>query len=70
VQDAEPGLIEVRQGLAIIDYDKISLENPKAIERCPTGAIVWIDEQQFPSLLDAAMSAQTGALEQSRGAVA
>lgn len=54
VQDAETGLIEVRQGLAIIDYDKISLENPKAIERCPTGAIVWIDGQQFPSLVEAA----------------
>lgn len=70
VQDAEPGLIEVRQGLAIIDYEKIDLENPKAVDRCPTGAIVWIDGQQFPSLLEAARSAQMGALEQSRGAVA
>ena len=57
VQDAEPGLIEVRSGLAIIDYDRIELENPKAVERCPTGAIVWIDGQQFPSLLEAAKGA-------------
>ena len=62
VQDAEPGLIEVRQGLAIIDYEKISLENPKAIERCPTGAIVWIDEQQFPSLVEAARGVQADAV--------
>jgi Na+-translocating ferredoxin:NAD+ oxidoreductase RNF subunit RnfB len=62
VQDAEPGLIEVRQGLAIIDYDKVSLENPKAIERCPTGAIVWIDEQQFPSLVEAARGVQADAV--------
>ncbi len=37
-------------GLAVIDYDKIELENPKAVERCPTGAIVWIEGQQFPEL--------------------
>ena len=57
VQDAAPGLIEVRQGLAVIDYDRIELENPKAIERCPTGAIVWVEGQQFPTLVDAARSA-------------
>jgi len=62
VQDAEPGLIEVRQGLAIIDYGKISLENPKAIERCPTKAIVWIDGQQFPSLVEAVGGVQADAV--------
>lgn len=56
VQDAEPGLIEVRNGLAIIDYEKIDLENPKAVERCPTGAIVWVEGQQFPTLVDAVRS--------------
>jgi electron transport complex protein RnfB len=57
VQDAAPGLIEIRQGLAVIDYDLIELENPKAIERCPTGAIVWMEGQQFPVLADAVRSA-------------
>jgi RnfABCDGE-type electron transport complex B subunit len=56
-QDAEPGLIEIHSGLAVIDYDKIHLENPKALERCPTGAIVWIEGQQFPSIIEAAKSA-------------
>lgn len=56
VQDAAPGLIEVRRGLAVIDYDRIELENPKAIERCPTGAIVWVEGQQFPTLVDAVRS--------------
>ena len=51
VADAEPGLISMVSGLAIIDYDQIALENPKAIERCPTGAIVWIQGQQFPELI-------------------
>ena len=46
-----PGLISMVSGLAVIDYDKIELENPKAVERCPTGAIVWIEGQQFAELL-------------------
>ena len=46
-----PGLITMVGGLAVIDYDKIELENPKAVERCPTGAIVWIEGQQFAELL-------------------
>ncbi len=50
VVDAAPGLISMVNGLATVDYDKIELENPKAIERCPTGAIVWIEGQQFPEL--------------------
>jgi len=49
-QDAAPELIEIRRGLAVIDYDRIELENPAAVERCPTGAIVWVEEQQFPRL--------------------
>ncbi len=56
VVDAEPGLVSMVSGLATIDYDKIELENPKATERCPTGAIVWIEGQQFPELLIAAGS--------------
>jgi Na+-translocating ferredoxin:NAD+ oxidoreductase RNF subunit RnfB len=51
VADAEPGLIEMVSGLATIDYDRIELENPAAIERCPTGAIVWIQGQQFAELI-------------------
>jgi H+/Na+-translocating ferredoxin:NAD+ oxidoreductase subunit B len=47
VQDAEPGLIEMVSGLAVIDYEKISLQNEDALRRCPTGAITWIDYAQF-----------------------
>jgi len=51
VADAEPGLIEMRSGLAVIDYDRIETENPAAIARCPTNAIVWVDGAQvFPDL--------------------
>lgn len=50
VQDAAPGLIRMEPGLAVVDYQNIELANPKAVERCPTGAIVWIEGQQFPTL--------------------
>jgi len=51
VADAEPGLIEMRSGLAVIDYDRIEIENPAAIARCPTDAIVWVEGAQiFPDM--------------------
>ena len=45
--DAAPGLIAMRSGLAVIDYEQIDLQNPAAIARCPTGAIVWLEGAQF-----------------------
>ena len=50
VADAADGLIEMVHGLAVVDYGRIETENPKAVERCPTGAIVWMEGQQFPDL--------------------
>lgn len=47
VQDSAPGLISVASGVAVIDYERIALEDVRAIERCPTGAIVWLDGAQF-----------------------
>jgi len=46
VVDAAPGLIAMRDGLAVIDYERIDLATPAATERCPTGAIVWIEGLQ------------------------
>lgn len=45
--DAPAGLIEMKDGLAVIDYSKSEIENREAIARCPTGAIVWIEGSQF-----------------------
>jgi Na+-translocating ferredoxin:NAD+ oxidoreductase RNF subunit RnfB len=42
--DSPEGLIDIRNNLAVIDYSKNNLASPVAIERCPTGAIVWLDE--------------------------
>ncbi len=47
VQDAVEGLISVTSGVAVIDYDRIALAEPRATERCPTGAIVWLAGAQF-----------------------
>jgi Na+-translocating ferredoxin:NAD+ oxidoreductase RNF subunit RnfB len=51
VVDAAEGLVSMEDGLAVVDYERIESQNPKAIERCPTGAIVWIEGQQFPELI-------------------
>jgi Na+-translocating ferredoxin:NAD+ oxidoreductase RNF subunit RnfB len=47
VQDAPPGLISVATGLAVIDYDLIAQAEQRAVSRCPTGAIVWLEGAQF-----------------------
>ncbi len=47
VMDAAPGVIRLDNNLAVIDYAKSSLASPAAIERCPTGAIVWLDGKRL-----------------------
>ena len=39
--DSPEGLITIHDNLAVIDYSKNKLASKVAIERCPTGAIVW-----------------------------
>jgi electron transport complex protein RnfB len=41
--DSPEGLITMKNNLATIDYTKNALASQIAIERCPTGAIVWYD---------------------------
>ena len=47
VQDAAPGLISISSGVAVVDYERITLAEERAVERCPTGAIVWLFGAQF-----------------------
>ncbi len=45
--DAPEGLIQIKNNLAVIDYkkyDELAVDRTP-IERCPTGAIVWIDSK-------------------------
>lgn len=46
VADAPEGLIRIEANLAVVDYEKNDLASSVAIERCPTGAIVWIEDQK------------------------
>ncbi len=43
VVDAAPGVIHLENNLAVIDYARNDSADRKAIERCPTGAIVWLE---------------------------
>lgn len=42
-QDSPEGLIEIRDNLAVIDYRNNTLASKVPIERCPTGAILWLE---------------------------
>lgn len=44
VADAAPGLIRLEGELAIVDYERNAAASRAAIERCPTGAIVWFED--------------------------
>lgn len=46
VVDAPEGLIRIENNLAVVDYSKNDLASKVAIERCPTGAIVWIEDHK------------------------
>jgi Fe-S-cluster-containing hydrogenase component 2 len=43
-----PGLIQIVNNLAVVDYSRNASASRAAIERCPTGAIVWMDEVSGP----------------------
>ncbi len=40
-------MIDIVNGLAVVNYDKIELAGPEVIARCPTDAIVWVEGAQF-----------------------
>lgn len=47
VVDAAPGLISIRNKLAVIDYSRNDSAQRNVIERCPTGAIVWLEGERI-----------------------
>ncbi|MBI4556296.1 MAG: RnfABCDGE type electron transport complex subunit B [Candidatus Hydrogenedentes bacterium] len=46
--DAPAGLIAIKHNLAVIDYRNFQTASQKPIQRCPTGAIVWLEEKKGP----------------------
>jgi Na+-translocating ferredoxin:NAD+ oxidoreductase RNF subunit RnfB len=49
-QDAAPGLIRMENNLPVVDYGAGGPATPSATFRCPTGAIAWLEGQQFTSV--------------------
>lgn len=47
--DAPAGLIKIVNNLAVVDYSKNKLATAAPTQRCPTGAILWIDEIKGPT---------------------
>ncbi|HMA20580.1 MAG TPA: (Fe-S)-binding protein [Gemmatimonadaceae bacterium] len=56
VMDSAEGLISIESGVAVVNYDRIAFEEPRNVERCPTGAIVWLSGAQFAQLPEMAGS--------------
>lgn len=46
-QDAAPGLVRMEGNLPVVDYAAGGPAAPDATRRCPTGAIRWVEGQQF-----------------------
>ncbi len=44
--DAPEGLVKMENNLAVVDYAKNNLATPMIIQRCPTGAIVWLEKDK------------------------
>jgi len=54
-QDGAPGLIRMENNLPVVDYTAGGPARREATQRCPTGAIRWVEGEQFaearPSVL-------------------
>ncbi len=48
--DSPPGLVVMKNNLPHIDYSAGGPARPEITYRCPTGAIQWIEYQQFPQV--------------------
>ena len=47
VADASQGLLKMKHNLPALNYDLLDLQSTEATRRCPTGAIVWVEGNQF-----------------------
>ena len=50
--DAAPGLIRLEDNLPLVDYSAGGPALPRAVHRCPTGAIRWLEGTQFEEQSD------------------
>jgi ferredoxin len=47
VSDAAQGLLKMKKNLPALNAELLHLQAPEATRRCPTGAITWVEGQQF-----------------------
>jgi RnfABCDGE-type electron transport complex B subunit len=47
VADAPQGLLKMKKNLPVMNAELAHLQSPEATQRCPTGAIVWVEGGQF-----------------------
>ena len=47
IADAPQGLLQMKNNLPVVNKDLLHMQSEQATLRCPTGAIRWVDEQQF-----------------------
>ncbi len=45
-KDAAPEVVTINNKLACVNYEKNEEASTDAIQRCPTGAIVWLDDEK------------------------
>ena len=48
VADAAQGLLTMKNNLPVMNPDLLHLQAPEATSRCASGAIVWLEREQFP----------------------
>jgi len=49
--DAPQGLLKMKSNLPALNYELLHLQSPNPAMRCPTGAITWVEGQQFRDAL-------------------
>lgn len=47
VADAPQGVLTMKNNLPVLNAELLHLQSPDAIQRCPTGAIIWLEGAQF-----------------------
>jgi Fe-S-cluster-containing hydrogenase component 2 len=51
VADAPQGLLKMKRNLPAFNRELMHLQSPNVTMRCPTGAISWVEGQQFRDMV-------------------
>lgn len=56
VADGAQGLLTLKHNLPVMDPELLHLQSPEATSRCDSGAIVWLEGQQFATDAEASVA--------------